>query len=137
MAKDLIHDIVREALEKDSWVITHDPLILFPNEGKIAIDLGVEKIIIAERNAQKIAVEIKSFTQPSIIYSFHEALGQYFNYLTALDEANEERELFLAVSEDVYASFGDNLVIRKSIERYNVKIILFDLENKEIVKWIK
>ncbi len=25
MARDLIHDVVREALVKDGWTITHDP----------------------------------------------------------------------------------------------------------------
>ncbi|MEO1388649.1 MAG: element excision factor XisH family protein [Cyanobacteria bacterium J06634_6] len=26
--KDTFHDIVRQALEKDNWSITHDPLLL-------------------------------------------------------------------------------------------------------------
>jgi hypothetical protein len=26
--KDTFHDIVRRALEKDGWIITHDPLLL-------------------------------------------------------------------------------------------------------------
>jgi len=26
--KDTFHDIVRRALEKDGWTITHDPLLL-------------------------------------------------------------------------------------------------------------
>lgn len=28
MAKDLFHDVVRHALEKDGWTITDDPLFL-------------------------------------------------------------------------------------------------------------
>jgi hypothetical protein len=29
MAKDLFHDVVRRALEKEGWTITHDPYSVF------------------------------------------------------------------------------------------------------------
>lgn len=136
MAKDKFHEAVKKALENDGWKITHDPLILFPKEEKIAIDLGAEKILIAEKGFEKIAVEVKSFTQPSVIYAFHEALGQYMNYLTALEIAEEKRALYLAVSEDVFASFEDNTIIIHSIEKYKVKILIFDIITQNIVKWM-
>lgn len=44
------------------------------------IDLGAESIAAAEREGQKIAIEIKSFLGASSISEFHTALGQYFNY---------------------------------------------------------
>lgn len=48
------------------------------------IDLGAEKLLAAEREGEKIAVEIKSFLSPSAITDFHLALGQFLNYRTAL-----------------------------------------------------
>ncbi len=84
MAKDLIHEAVRNALIKDGWVITDDPLyIVFEDEDSISIDLGAENQILAEKDSRKIAVEIKTFNQPSLMYEFHKAIGQYFNYETA------------------------------------------------------
>lgn len=42
MARDLFHNIVRSALEKDGWVITDDPLSIRCGGVDIQIDLGVE-----------------------------------------------------------------------------------------------
>jgi hypothetical protein len=63
MARDLFHDAVRNALVKDGWIITEDPLFLKIGGVEIYIDLGAEKLIAAERNNEKIAVEIKSLAQ--------------------------------------------------------------------------
>ena len=50
------------------------------------VDLGAEKIIAAERDGEKIAVEIKIFIGSSNIYEFHTAIGQFINYRVALEE---------------------------------------------------
>jgi hypothetical protein len=82
MAKDIFHQTVKEALEKDGWTITHDPFILEKGLGaKLEIDLGLEKIITAQKGTEKIAVEVKSFLKPSLINEFHTVLGQYLNYI--------------------------------------------------------
>jgi hypothetical protein len=43
MAKDIIHDAVKNALIKDNWVITHDPFRVEYEELEIFADLAVEK----------------------------------------------------------------------------------------------
>lgn len=44
LAKDIFHNIVRTALEKDGWIITKDPLFLkLTQQFKINIDLGAER----------------------------------------------------------------------------------------------
>ncbi len=136
-AKDIIHDAVITALQKDGWIITDDPLILVLREENIAIDLGAEKVITAEKGNEQIAIEIKSFTRPSVLYTFHEALGQYFNYETALLELQENRILYLAVSKEVYQNMSGNFLIRKSIERSGMKILVVNLQQQTIVEWIK
>jgi len=60
-ARDFYHDIVRNALVKDGWTITHDPYPLKLGRKDSLIDWGAEKIIAAERGNDKTAVEIKSF----------------------------------------------------------------------------
>jgi hypothetical protein len=53
MARDKIHEAVKNALIKDGWTITDDPLILLPEEDNIAIDLGAEKLLLAEKGVEK------------------------------------------------------------------------------------
>ncbi|MBI2807952.1 MAG: hypothetical protein HYX68_23455 [Planctomycetes bacterium] len=65
-ARDLYHQAVKNALVKDGWTITHDPFHL-PSAGKhLYVDLGAEQLLGAERAAEKIAVEIKSFLGSSV-----------------------------------------------------------------------
>jgi len=63
-AKDLYHDTVKTALLKDGWTITDDPLSLEIGGRDLFVDLGAEKLLIADRGSQKIAVEVKSFISP-------------------------------------------------------------------------
>lgn len=70
-AKDFFHNAVKLALEKDGWLITDDPIYLDYGSVEIYIDLGAEKIIAAEREGKKIAVEVKSFIGSSAISEFH------------------------------------------------------------------
>ena len=104
-AKDVFHQAVRHALEKDGWTITHDPLLLRYELGNLYIDLGAEKILAAEQAGKKIAVEIKSFIQSSAISEFYTALGQFISYRTLLKEQYSEYILYLAVPLDTYTSF--------------------------------
>ncbi len=74
--RDKYHFQVREALEKDGWVITADPLDLTTGEVELFADLGAARILAAERHEEKIAVEIKSFLEEqSPVTEFHRASG--------------------------------------------------------------
>lgn len=77
--KDRFHDVVRNALKKDQWRITHDPLFLNFAQVEMYVDLGAEPLIAAEKNETQIAIEIKTFLGSSAINEFHTALGQYMN----------------------------------------------------------
>lgn len=108
-AKDVYHDTVCIALMKDGWTITDDPLILKIGERSTFIDLGAEKLIAAERDHEKIAVEIKSFLSPSPIKDLENAWGQFFLYARALQKKESDRSLYLAVSRNTF----DTLFKRK------------------------
>ncbi|MEO1636051.1 MAG: XisH family protein, partial [Cyanobacteria bacterium J06631_9] len=104
--KDLFHEAVKRALQKDGWRITHDPFRIQISEAvKLKIDLGAENAIAAQRDQEKIAVEIKSFVSDSDISEFHTALGQYLNYVQALENKEPDRDLFLAVPVETYRDF--------------------------------
>ena len=79
-AKDIYHDTVKTALVKDSWTITKDPLRLQWGSRDSYVDLGAEKLFIAERKGRKIAVEVKSFVSRSEINDLQDALGQFVFY---------------------------------------------------------
>lgn len=79
-AKDFYHEVVKEALIKEGWTITHDPLRLPIGKTKVYIDLGAEKLLGAERDGEKIAIEIKSFVGLSNIADLELALGQFLLY---------------------------------------------------------
>ncbi len=84
LARDIYHNAVRNALEKDSWQITKDPFILKWGTRDLYIDLGAEKLIAAEKSGEKIAVEIKSFIGASPVTDLENALGQYILYYDIL-----------------------------------------------------
>ena len=60
-AKDIYHEDVKLSLEKDQWVITNDPLKLTIGSRSLYIDLGADRLLAAEKQQQKIAVEVKSW----------------------------------------------------------------------------
>ena len=64
-AKDRYRDCVKNALIKDGWVITHDPLRLPWGKKDMYVDLGAETLLAAEKDQRRIAVEIKSFVGKS------------------------------------------------------------------------
>lgn len=75
-AKDIIHDAVKRALEKEDWNVNFDPYIINLGGGKkLKPDLGAEKVIMATNDFEQIVIEIKTFGLPSILNSFHEAFG--------------------------------------------------------------
>ncbi|MEL6717180.1 MAG: element excision factor XisH family protein [Bacteroidota bacterium] len=136
MAKDKIHEIVIRALIKDGWIITHDPYVLKMKPGQ-SIDVGAEKIIIAERGIEKIAVEIKSFLTSSKLYKFYEALGQFMSYRIGLRSQEPDRILYLAMPEKVYKQLMEYTTVPETIEEANLKIVTIDLVNENIVAWME
>jgi len=138
-AKDIFHDTVRQALVKDDWKVTHDHywLKLADSDIHIYIDLMAERIIAAEKDNQKIAVEIKSFIGNSWISDFHEALGQFLDYRVALREKEPERQLFLAIPLDIYNAFFSRRFIQTVCAEYQVKLLVFDPSATEVYAWIK
>ncbi|MEM9273532.1 MAG: XisH family protein [Cyanobacteria bacterium P01_F01_bin.143] len=138
MAKDIFYDAVKKALEKDDWIVTHDPYRLRYGIVDVYIDLAAEEAIAAEKEGIKIAVEVKSFAGGSDISEFHTALGQFLNYRIALETSEEpERILYLAVPKDVYQTFLRFEPAKTVINRYKVLLIVYNPYQEVIEQWIK
>ena len=136
-AKDVYHEAVKEALKKERWHVTHDPLYLALGGVEMYIDLGAEPLIAAEKDDQKIAVEVKSFLQPSTISEFHTAVGQFLNYRRALRTTEPERRLYLAIPLEIYKTFFALPFIREGVEEYQLLLLVYDAEEKVIALWQK
>lgn len=135
-ARDLFHESVKIALQKENWVITDDPLKVETGGAKFEIDLGAERLLAAEREGEKIAVEIKTFLGDSPITDYHAALGQFLNYRLALEFKEPERKLYLAVPVAVHEAFFQREFLQISVERHQVNRIVYDPVNEVIVQWI-
>lgn len=105
MAKDIYHNTVKVALEKEGWLITNDPLTLTAGKRDVFADLAAERILMAQRQEEKIAVEIKSFQSPSPVKDLEQAVGQYILYANLLSRSQPDRILYLAIREETYTEF--------------------------------
>lgn len=135
MAKDRFHNAVKNALEKQDWIITADPYELSVGDVDFEIDLAAE-MLAAERAGEKIAVEIKSFIGGSNVSEFHTALGQFLNYKFALEEADPQRKLYLAIPESIYKSFFQRRFTRSVVERTQINLLIYNEIQEEIVQWL-
>lgn len=137
MQKDKYHQEVREALEKEGWTITHDPLVIPIGTTRGYVDLAAERpFIAAQRGAEKIAVEIKSFLGTSPMDDFEDALGKFRLYLSVLEDIEPDRTLYLAVPKHFFNKFFEQAIFLKIAKKNDLKMIVYDFTNSTIEKWI-
>ena len=136
-AQDIYHDAVVRALTTDGWRITHDPLSLSYGGRDLYVDLGAERTTIAaERDGQKIAIEIKSFLGSSPVRDLEAAVGQYQVYHSVLAEIEPGRVLYLAVPQRVYESLFAERFGQLILQRLQLRLLVFDEHEERIVAWI-
>jgi XisH protein len=133
---DIIHNSVKNALSKDGWLITDDPYVIQYRRTTLYADLGAERPIAAERNGQKLVVEVKSFIGASKIQDLKEALGQYDIYRYLLEETAPDRKLYIAISKVAYNAFFTQDVTQLILNKHQLPIIVVNLETEEIMQWI-
>jgi hypothetical protein len=136
-AKDIFHESVRKALEKEQWLITDDPLKFKFGDVNFQVDLAAQKLLGAEKAGEKIAVEIKSFLNPSAITDFYAALGQFLSYRLALETIEPNRILYLAIPLDAYEIFFQLEFTQIALQRYQVPLVVYEPRKEVIFKWIK
>ncbi len=134
--RDDLHFSMRRALEKDGWTVTDDPLILVLRQTLLKADLGAEKILAAQKQECKIAVEIKDFDTSSVISELEKTIGQLQLYQWALEEHEPERQLFLAVSHAVYVRHFQKPIFQMAIRRNRISLLIHDPMREVITRWI-
>ncbi len=136
-ARDVYHDVVKRALEKDGWTITHDPYTIVAGLRHVFVDLGAERMVAAERGNEKIAAEIKVFSGASEVHDLEEAVGQYLMYRALMAREDAERKLYLAVPHIVVEGILSEPIARPVLEDLQVSILVFDPLEEVIIKWIR
>ena len=135
-AKDIYHETVKRALQKDGWIITHDPFPLQIGRKRLSADMGAERLINAEKGTQKIVVEVKSFVGRSDVKDLEQALGQYILYRQVLNEMGIDRSLYLAISQPIFNSVFTIELGQVLLKNQIIKLIVFDDKSEAIVQWI-
>jgi len=133
---DVYHEPVKHALLKDGWTITDDPYILAYKGLRLYADLGAEKPIAAEKSERKIVVEIKVFGTPSPVTELERAVGQYSIYRMLLAHISPERELFLAIAQDIYEDFFHQPAIQDIVAVHQMRLLVFEPTREDITAWI-
>jgi hypothetical protein len=137
MAKDIIHKSVKNALIKDGWTITADPYHLRYEDKSLLADIKAERVLLAQRETEVIVVEIKSFLGASFMKELQMALGQYQMYVAFLESLKQPNPVYLAVTAIVFQEEFQSKAVQMLLKRYDVKMIIVDNDNEEVIQWIQ
>ncbi len=135
-ARDIYHDAVKNALLKDGWTITDDPLHLKWGQKDMYVDLGAQRLLAAEQGNKKIAVEIKSFVSPSEMEDLKSAIGGFVTYRAVIRRLEPERTLYLAVRDNIFTALFEEPIGELLIESENLYLVVFNPDSETIVQWI-
>lgn len=135
--RDIHHHVIKLALEREGWNVTDDPFFVKIGRKTAEIDLGAERIILAERSTEKIAVEVKSFVGTSIITEFYKALGQFLMYQRALQTAEPDRILYLALPQAAYDELSADVFDFPNFEDLRHRLIIYQPSENTTLTWIQ
>lgn len=106
---DIYHDAVKQALVKDGWTITHDPLVIKYKGLRLFVDLAAEKSFDEKPlddslspTVTRVAIEVKVFGGTGFVNEFEKAVGQFILYRDMIERTLVRRELYLAVPQQIY-----------------------------------
>ena len=100
------------------------------------IDLGAERVIMATREREKIAVEVKSFVGTSTITEFYHALGQFLLYQRAIQLEDPERALYLALPQAAYDELSNDVFDFPNFEDLRHHLIIYEPSENTTLTWI-
>lgn len=135
-ARDTYHDPVKRALIKEGWTITNDPLHLKWGRKDMYVDLGASRLLAAQKEERKIAVEIKTFGGRSEMEDLEKALGQYILYFDVLMEVQPDRQLYLALPIWAYESLFVEPLGQLLLKKDRLHLIVFEPNQEVITQWI-
>lgn len=134
-AKDIFHQQVRRALEKDGWTVTDDPLMVFWPRTDKPLHPDGEQLLGAMKDTATIAVIVTSFLGASQITDLQYALGQFVVCRSSLHANDPARSLLLAIREDVFLALFQEPEVQELCSQEQIRLLVFNSLREEIVKW--
>jgi len=132
-AKDRHHDVVVRALQKDGWTILAEQIALSMPARRLWIDIRAQK----EAQNALILVEVKGFdTVASPVAYLADAIGQCVLYQAILEYVGITDQLYMAVPAAAFEGILGEEIGRQAIRKAQIRVIVFDAEQEEIVRWI-
>ena len=134
--QDLYHDVVRDALRKDGWRITHTALQLKARAESGAGELWEGPWLIADKDERKVAVAVNSFVGRSSPADLTQMWSQLALARLQLHAMDADRVVYLAVRQATYSACvagteGDLLLAKE-----HMRLIVFDPRAEVIVQWV-
>ncbi|NEP58845.1 MAG: fatty-acid synthase [Symploca sp. SIO2G7] len=99
--------------------------------------MGAEKFFTAEKEGQKIAVEVKDFDAVSVISELEKTMGQLQLYQWALESQEPELQLFLAISQEIYIKHFQKPIFQLVVQRNKINLLVYEPNQEVILQWIK
>ena len=143
--RDTIHNLVKQAILKEGWIVTDDPYVISYGERFLFVDLGATEpevnsiegqFIGAERGNSRIALEIKDFRRQAVITDLERAIGQYVLYRLLLNKVDPKREIYLAITDIAYDEIFHEPIGKVVMSDLPLKLLVVDVEKVEVKEWI-
>lgn len=136
--KDVIHGVVRGALQRAGWQVVTEQFMLEEDELRVFIDMtATPEPGSLPLSRGDIAVEVKSFSSASFMTELHEALGQYLLYREKLQALGYRHTLFLAIPSRTYEAFFHRPSVERLIRHFQIRLLVVNLHRGEIETWTK
>ncbi len=62
-------------------------------------------------------------------------MGQLQLYQWALEVQEPERQLFLAISQEVYIKYFQKTIFQLAVQRNKINLLIYEPEREVIIKW--
>ena len=135
-AQGISHDVVKSILIANGWTITNDPLVLeFEVKGRL-VDLGAERVLVADKVGRKIAVETKCFSEASNVDDLERAVGRFALVNVALEEREPDRRFYLAIPGKIADEVFQDPVWQLMLKRDRVRLAVLDADAKVVASWM-
>ncbi|NJN60873.1 MAG: fatty-acid synthase [Coleofasciculaceae cyanobacterium RL_1_1] len=132
--RDLYHDTVKNALIKDGWTITHDPLTLGDADLRVYADLCVTKSTNTDAQIS-LTIEVKVFGTSSHATELEKAVGQYVLYRSILRHKDSPIQTYLAIPTQIYRTFFQHQIVQNLIQDEQIRLLIFNPATETIEQW--
>jgi hypothetical protein len=134
--RDLYHDVVRDALRKDGWRITHTALQLKAQAESSAEDLWEGPWLIADKDERKVAVAVRSFVGRSHLADIIQTWAQLGLSRPRLHAMDSDRVVYLAVRQATYSACFAGAEGERVLAKEHMQLLVFDPRAEVIVQWV-